>query len=330
MPGLRERPDRRVCHSGGDGRDGLRVGALEIGEAGSRVAEVRAGLPGRRPTLGLVLVLAIAAPAPALHADRVELKNGQVFDDVVAIESESHVRIRLEGGEMRLSRSQVALVERTDSPYARFLAQKQALESSFETRPSQWLDLARFAQRNGLKQSAREAALVAAELDPALPGIEALLRPLGYVQDQESGSWEPRKLVMARRGLVEHRGGWVPVEQRNADLARERDEEERRRERALAERRAAALESVAAAVVRAVEPRPTATAVVIFPTIASFPVPWLFVPNAPSPTQPNAPLRPERPADLDRLHSAPRTDLMTRQPGSLIPGVLDLGGGGGR
>lgn len=264
-------------------------------------------------------------------ADRVELKNGQVFEDVVAIETADHVRLRLEGGEMRLLRSQVSHIEKSDSPYARFLSRKEALEASFETQPSDWLDLARYAQSRGFKQSAREAARVAAELDPALPGIEALLKPHGFVRDDESGSWEPRAQAMARRGLVEHRGGWVPVEQRRADLAREREAEERRRQEALAERRTAALESAAAAAfVRAAEPRPAPTAVVILPTLASFPVPWFFVPGAPSPTQPDVAVRTERPADADRLHSAPRTDLMTRQPGSLIPGVLDLGGDGGR
>lgn len=338
MPGLRERPGRRVRHAGGDGRDGLRRGNVADLKAGGRGAEIgswsaspgapRSGIAGFRSAL--IFGLLFLATGLGAHADRVVLKNGQVFDDVVAIESESHVRLRLEGGEMRLRRSQVESVETTDSPYPRYLAHKQVLESSLDTEAGEWLNLARFAQKNGLKQSAREAALVAAELDSSLPGLAALLQPLGYIHDVESGTWQPKKQVMAQRGLVEHRGDWVPVAQRNAELAREREAFEVRRQAAANERRTSALENAAAvALARVAEPRSAPTAVVILPTIASFPVPWIFVPNVPSPTQPEASPRPLPSQDTERLHQAPRTDLMTRQPGSLIPGVLDLGGGGG-
>ncbi len=338
MPGLRERPGRRVRHPGGDGRDGLRRGAVADFEAGGRGTEVESwpASPGapRSRFLGfgpaLILGLSLLVPGLGAHADRVVLKNGQVFEDVVAIESESHVRLRLEGGEMRLKRSQVESVETTDSPYPRYLAHKQVLESSLDTEAGEWLTLARFAQKNGLKQSAREAALVAAELDSSLAGLAPLLQPLGYIHEAESGTWQPKKQVMAQRGLVEHRGDWVPVEQRNAELAREREALEARRQAAADERRTSALENAAAvALARVAEPRPVTTAVVVLPTIASFPVPWIFVPNAPTPTQPGASPRALPAQDSERLHQAPRTDLMTRQPGSLIPGVLDLGGGGG-
>lgn len=181
-------------------------------------------------SVALGLLMTICGPAPG-HADDVHLTNGNTFEDVIARIDGDQVRIRLPEGELSLPLSRVLRIDKEDSALAEYLSRKQALYSDPEATGTDWLELARWAQARNLAHSARESALRAARLDPALPGLNSLLSPHGYVLDEEVGRWIPYAEAMHRRGYVEYRGEWVPREEVEARLAALREEQARRRAR---------------------------------------------------------------------------------------------------
>lgn len=268
--------------------------------------------------LSIVLSLPLAGP---VFADRVLLANGEAFEDVLVIEAGTQVRIRLEGGEMRLARSQVKEIEKSGSPYATYLARREELEATAETSAGQWLELSRWALARDLEHSARAAALEAARLDPRATGLEPVLKGFGFVLDPDTETWMPFAQHMARRGLVLHDGEWMGREEREARQARLTAEFEARRRAADDERRTRALEQVAAAA--ATQPAPAT--VVMLPMAASLPMPFFVVPSFPGiPGLPGVVLPGAQLADLPVVHPGPTLDLFVRQPGSLIPGILNL------
>jgi hypothetical protein len=184
------------------------------------------------------------------------LKNGEVFEDVITEVSSAHVRIRLAGGELRLPLSQVDRVVKAESSLARLEARRATLSANDPADAGAWLELASWALQQSLRTAAREAALVAAALDPNLTGLDRLLEGLGYLRDEASGRWLPEAQVMERRGLVKHGGSWISREQlaQEQELARERYRAETERRRA----------EVAEAAIRQRENRPS---VVVAPVI---------------------------------------------------------------
>jgi len=177
--------------------------------------------------LSLAVLLAAAAP---VAADDVYLANGQVFEGVVARRDGDKVRIRLEHGEMGVPASWVVRIETSETPLAEFFRRKEALGPG--TPAEAWLELARWARSQGLPEGAREAALLAADLDPGLEGVAPILQAAGFVLDEARGVWVTEDQLMVSRGYVRMGGAWV-----SADVLAERrrlDEEER----ATADRRA--------------------------------------------------------------------------------------------
>lgn len=264
---------------------------------------------------GGLFSLALATPAAA---DRVLLVNGEAFEDVLVVETGTQVRIRLEGGEMRLAKSQVREIEKTGSPYPTYLSRRAELEASTETKAGDWLDLARWALARDLRHSGRLAALEAARLDPHTSGLEPVLKGFGLVLDPETETWMPLGQHMARRGLVHHDGQWVRREERDASLAARAAEVEARRRILDDERRTRALEQVAATSARR---QAAETTVVVVPMMASIPAPFLFLPSWPAiPGMPPV----AAPVDVSPRAGGPTLDIFERQPGSLIPGTLNL------
>jgi hypothetical protein len=168
----------------------------------------------------LPLLLGAVAVTTAT-ADDVYLTNGKSFEGVIAVVTDSQVRIQMPGGEIRVPRSSVARVETGDSSFAEYLRKKSALGRGAGA--TDWLELARWAKANGFEQGVREAARKAADLDPHQPGLAALLRPFGYVFDSQLDSFIPYADSMRRKGYVQSNGEWITREE-SAERAREREE----------------------------------------------------------------------------------------------------------
>lgn len=275
-----------------------------------------------RAVLLLPLVFLLAAPS---HADDVRLRNGKVFEGVIAEERGDTVLVRIPGGSLSLARASVREIVRSASPYAEYLDRVRALRAA-NAGAADWLALARWARDHELDTAVREAALEAAALEPKLAGLAPLLRGLGYELETSENRWLPLAEVMKRRGLVLADGRWMS-RQEAVELARHEAEEARLRrqardaervERAAAEARLAAAELELA---RAYAPPPTA-AVVVVPSAFLWPVavfPGFPAPPLPFPDHPDRPRRHEpRPRDSRSI------DMRIRQPGSLFPGELDL------
>jgi hypothetical protein len=192
----------------------------------------------RRPSALLLLGLPLLGLSPALHADTVYLKNGRTFEGVLAEETDSQVRIRMAGGVLSLARNQVLKVEHSESDLGEYLRRKEALKRGADTGAADWLALARWAKTRGLDTSAREAALVAGEIDPKLDGLSPLLRGYHYVYDDQLGRWVSYEDSLRRRGFVQVNGVWISREEATL-LARQRAEEaaQRREEREAAQAR---------------------------------------------------------------------------------------------
>lgn len=173
-----------------------------------------------------------------LRADDVYLTNGRSFKGVIAEVGETQVTIRMPVGEIGIPRSQVARVETSESAYAEYLRRKGEIRRA-EDKAGAWLELAKWAKANGLAQSAREAALAAAELDPKREGLAPLLRSAGYTLDTQLDRWIPYAEAMRRKGLVHAQGEWITREE-YAVRERERREAGERRAAMEAERRAKA------------------------------------------------------------------------------------------
>jgi hypothetical protein len=163
----------------------------------------------RRVSLTWLAGFLVLVGCPVLAAaDVVHLTNGRTFEGVVAEEGDQQVKIRMESGTLTLPRSLVERIDKSDTNLAEYLRRKQELRQAGGTARA-WLDLAQWAQARGLSQAAREAALKSAALDPHLPGVDAILRPDGYVLDAALGRWISGDEEMRRRGMVEVDGEWV-------------------------------------------------------------------------------------------------------------------------
>jgi len=180
----------------------------------------------RARSIFLALVLVPPALAGSLRADTVVLANGQKYEDVIAERTPQGVTVQLAFGQITLSSAQVKAIEKSPSSTAEYLRRKAELTARPQSRASDWLELARWAKVHDQSSGAREAALTAAALDPHLPGLDAMLRPLGMVYDDGAGRWMTFEDSMTRRGLVRYDGEWMSPGERRDRMA----EDARRRE----------------------------------------------------------------------------------------------------
>jgi hypothetical protein len=272
------------------------------------------------PVLAAALLATALAPSPAA-ADTVRLRNGRAYEGVIAEEVPGGVRIRLAFGHIVLPHDQVVAVEKAPSALAEYLARKAALTTDVRTTAADWLALARWSRSHELAQGVREAALLAAELDPDLPGLDPLLRPFGLVLDEGIRRWIPFEESMARRGMVRDDGEWVTLAEQ-----RERREERDRRRAALAQEQAARSMAAAAAAMernelrreqeRYVE-RAYAPALLVPLPVLAYPIvvpPVVVVPPHHHPGTPPGPA----PAPVPAPHHG-YGRFLHRAPGSLLP-----------
>lgn len=159
------------------------------------------------------LLLGLSLMGGAASADDVYLQNGRKFEGVIAETTDTQVRIRMQGGVVSLPKSQVLRVEPKDSDLSGYLRRKEALRRNAGSRAGDWLELARWAKAQGLDQGAREAALLAADLDPKLEGLPPLLRGYRYSFDEQLGRWISYEESMRRRGFVFTQGAWISREE---------------------------------------------------------------------------------------------------------------------
>jgi len=277
-----------------------------------------------RRSIALLLLLAAAAALP-LRADTVRLKNGRAYEGVIAERTAQGVRVQLAFGYIVIPDDQVASVEAAPSALAGYLKQKAMLQSSPAAKASDWLDLARWAKVHDLESSARESALLAAELDPKVQGLDALLRPMGLVYEEALGRWIPFAESMARRGLVPWNGEWITREEQRA-----RSEEQARRDAVRAQEAASRRLADAAEAMRRTEERLAyreelqreAERYAAIAPVMTFPGFWMspvVVVVPPSPHSPRHPGQPQQPPPS----MPPRNDtygrLQSRQPGSFLP-----------
>jgi hypothetical protein len=196
-------------------------------------------------SLLLLLPLATLSTSPLL-ADDVYLKNGRSFEGVVAEVGDSQVRIQMPGGSISLPRSSVDRVEKAETRFSEYLQRKEAIEAreaqaaadaagKTGRSAADWLELARWARRNGFSRGAREAGLTAAEIDPRLPGLASVLRPFGYVYEERLDRWVSYDESMQMHGFVRDHGQWISPEE-----ARARGEQQLQLQTAMAAQQAAA------------------------------------------------------------------------------------------
>ncbi len=170
---------------------------------------------------------AIVGLADPAAADDVFLVNGEVFEGVVAVVSETHVLVDLPIGRLRFARSQVDRVVSAASPLAILRERRAELLDSSAASADDWLELAQWARLAGLDEDARQIALVLAQRSPLLDGLGPVMRGYGFVLDEADG-WVPKAEAMRRQGYVLDDGEWVTQEQRQARVA---EREVRARER---------------------------------------------------------------------------------------------------
>jgi hypothetical protein len=184
---------------------GCKMGAVRGPFSGRKDASMLLGCRGSFCLASLLVGFASSAVA---FADVVHLTNGRSFEGVVAEEGDQQVKIRMEEGTLTLPRSLVERVDKGDTSLAEFLRRKNELRLSGAGAGS-WLDLARWAQSQGMSQAAREAALKAATLNPQLSGVEPILRSNGYVFDADLDRWVSYDDSMRRKGFVQFNGEWI-------------------------------------------------------------------------------------------------------------------------
>jgi hypothetical protein len=272
--------------------------------------------------------LLLAALPGLAAADDVLLKNGRSFEGVLAERAGDEVRIRMPGGELRIPASHVLRIDAGRAPYAEYLNRRGALRQAAAA-AGEWLELARWALAHDLQQSAREAALVAAALDPKLPGLDALLPGFGYTFEETRGRWIPHEEWMLGRGFVHYEGRWMTREEQAERLREYRREaaeraarlEEIREARLRREERLEILELREARREAYLAMPAYAVPIAIFP---GFVIPHPFAHGDRDPRRPGGPGGDHR----GPRHSAEppqRIDsYFLRQPGSLVPGDLDL------
>lgn len=264
------------------------------------------------------LLLLPLVPSGPLAADDVYLKNGRVFEDVVTEVADGSLLVYLPFGEMRLALDAVERIESGASSLATFRERRESLLADASAGAAEWLELAHWGLASGLRHSGREAALVAAELDPAAEGLAEVMRRLDYVLDEHLGRWMPFAESMRLRGFELVDGVWLSPEQR-LELARAEAEAERQREADQERRLTQAVLALAAAQL-ASEPEPEVEVPAWGAGVYASPFVWHQPGFAPHP-------RPEphghRPPASESPFAIP---IEQRQPGSLFPVKSHHGG----
>jgi len=158
------------------------------------------------------LVLAVAAPA---LADEVLLKGGGRVVGIVVERTPERVVVEAGPGRITLSASRVLEVRDGGAALTRFQQQAEALDPGDA---AGWLELARWADEQGLNTQARIAYERVLALDS-----QNYVANLALGHERVAGRWLAGDEARRARGEVQYEGRWLTRAERD-DLLRERDE----------------------------------------------------------------------------------------------------------
>ena len=260
----------------------------------------------------MVGILGVAAVPAA--ADVVHLKNGRAMEGVLLEETADRILLQLPFGEIGLPRASVLAIERGQSDLEQYLKRRLALEQRPGT-ASDWLTLAFWATERDLDHNAREATLVAARLDPGLPGLIPLMTAMGYDYEENLAVWIPHDELMRRRGYVMSNGRWITAQQATelrqaSEVAAARELERQRQDRLARAMEMVVLTQMAQAEETRRLREQASTYQAGIPLWGGYPV---VVPPGYWPRPPLHP-RPHRGSRKSHRHA-----IVNRPPGSLIP-----------
>ena len=265
---------------------------------------------GRWPWACLAFVV---VASQGLGADVVHLKNGRSMEGIVIEETQEEVLIKLAFGEIGLPRASVERIERGESALAEYLERRAELVAG-NARAAEWLQLAAWAESEGLDHSSREAALRAARLDPELPALAPWMERFGYAYSVEESIWLPYDELMRRRGFVRSGDRWLTPEEALAERQAREETERRRQEVQRQDRLARAMEMMALAqMAQAEEERRRLEETPIYPV--GIPIYGGYPILVPPHSKPGHRPRP----DGGRPGQYPQGRFLERPPGSLIP-----------
>jgi hypothetical protein len=171
-----------------------------------------------RLRLSCALLLGMALSGAA---DEVVLHNGAVFSGVVT-ESGNRVLVRMDAGSISFLKVDVKAILRSENPLQDY--ERRRLEATDV--PSRYA-LALWAREKGLTGRSNDMLRSVLELDP---DHEASRKLLGF--EKVDGRWLEGDDILMARGLLPHRGRWLPRETVEKILEQEKEQalEARRRE----------------------------------------------------------------------------------------------------
>jgi len=170
--------------------------------------------------LALLLGVPLLLGAPlASRADTVFLKHGARMEGHVVKQTKDSVEIDIGAGTMTIPMSTVDRIEEGRSPLDDFEDRARAMDPG----DSQgWLELARWASREGLGTQAFQSYERVLAIDPENPEAN---RAMGRVN--VGGSWMTEDDANRARGLVQFEGQWMtPAEESSIVRSREAERDQ--------------------------------------------------------------------------------------------------------
>lgn len=267
--------------------------------------------------IAIVALITLLLAGGASSADIVYLLNGEAFEDVEAEVTQTQVRIHLPIGRINLSRSAVLRVEESSSLLGEFQSREDVLRQRDNSTAAEWVELARWAVRNGYEPGLKKATRVAARLDPRADGLAPLMRELRFEYDADLDRWirEVRSPQRHQSAAARQTAGAPEVQDREWQREQTRAEEAARRDAHIEKaldiiQEQVKKDDVPQQVVVPVQGTVLATGVGFFQT----------VPLAPSKTQAQAIQLQGSVFGASTLRlSATVRDLVNRIPGSFLP-----------
>lgn len=257
-------------------------------------------------TLLVVLFFSLLV-APAAHADKVWLDNGNYLEGSAReLSKTGEVEIASTLGTIRVSASRVTRIERSETIEQRV---QEVLEQNPRSSAEDYYDLALECEAEGASTLANMLFEQVLRLDPDHEGAR---RALGFLRFD--GGWATEQEIHERRGEVRFRGEWVHAETKARIL-----EQESARRTAHAERRLLAAQLRADQRAEQGATQPSGTGLPYYP---AYPGGYLYAPGpslAPGKLHPPMPrFRPpqnnDRPLKPPRMEGKTREELRYRNP----------------
>jgi hypothetical protein len=157
------------------------------------------------------LALWLAMVVPAVRADEVHLRNGQVLEGRVVSQTDERLVLRRVYGEITFSSSQVVKVVSSPSVFDEYDQRRRALKNGDI---AQRLELAAWCKKEKLR---REMRILAEEVVALDSGNLQARRLLGHRLVR--GQWLPEASAMKKLGFVRRKGRWMSPQEVKAERA---------------------------------------------------------------------------------------------------------------